>query len=129
MHFRAKHKFLDFRKQTLNEPICYMCNKVNTHESLLVVRSRFSFHMHDLVHFLSMESKLHYFNAHYFSEPFSECFETARECTLTKRNLACGMITINESTTPLTLFRQWILSAIVRSKSIRIFIPQNNSDL
>ena len=33
-------------------------------------------------------------------------FETARECTLTKkRNLACRMITISENATPKTLLQ------------------------
>ena len=34
------------------------------------------------------------------------------------------MITISENAAPLTLLRWWILGAIVRSKSTRIFIPK-----
>ena len=34
------------------------------------------------------------------------------------------MIMISENATPFTLLRWWILSAIVRSKSNRIFIPK-----
>ena len=51
-------------------------------------------------------------------------FETAREHTLTKRNSVCSMITSSENVTPMILLRQWILHAIVRSKSTRIFIPK-----
>ena len=32
-------------------------------------------------------------------------FEAVRECTLTKRNLACGMITISKNGTPTTLLQ------------------------
>ena len=46
-------------------------------------------------------------------------FETTRECTLTKV-LVCSMITIRENATQMTPMK-WILGAIVRSKSIRIF--------
>ena len=55
---------------------------------------------------------------------FESMFEMARECTLTEKNLACSMITVSENATPLTLLRYWILSAIVRNKSTRIYIPK-----
>ena len=45
--------------------------------------------------------------------------ETTRECTLTK-DLVCSMIMISKNATPMTTMK-WILSAIVRSKSIRTF--------
>ena len=43
---------------------------------------------------------------------------------LQKGNLACSMIMISENATPLILLRLWILSAIVRNKTTRIFIPK-----
>ena len=51
VYLRAKHRFLDFCKQTLNEQICHMCNKVNTQ----FCKRKILFHMCNIVRGLSME--------------------------------------------------------------------------
>ena len=39
------------------------------------------------------------------SESFYRMFEKVRGCTLTKKELVCSMITINENATPMTLIQ------------------------
>ena len=63
VHFRVKHRFVEICKETLfNEQKSLMCNKVNTQEFMLIVRSGILYHTCDLVHSLSVEFKLHDFN-------------------------------------------------------------------
>ena len=57
-------------------------------------------------------------------------FETVRECTLIKRNLACSMITISKNATPMTLLQG--NGSSVQLQEARVpgfFILKNNSDL
>ena len=64
--------------------------------------------MYDLVHSLSVDFKTHDFNIKLFMCSHIRNFirrmiETTRECTLTRRNLVCSMITISENATPKTI--------------------------
>ena len=87
-----------------------MCNKVNTQEFMLIVRSRYLYCTHDLVQSLSVEFKPHDFiffiiNLLTILESFYGMFEKARGCTLIKKNLVCSMIMISENAAPMTLMQ------------------------
>ena len=56
-------------------------------------------------------------------------FETARECTLTKKNLACDMITVSENVTPMTLLQGNGSSVQLQEARVPGFSFPNNSDL
>ena len=57
-------------------------------------------------------------------------FETARHCTLTKWNLACGMTTISKNAAPMTLLQgDGSLVQLQEARLPGFFIPKNNSDL
>ena len=110
VHFRAKHRLLDFCKQTLNEQQCLMYKKGNTHKNFVTCKTSILVHMCNLVHSLSVGILQFYINQSMCSHfriyfPFGSMFETERECTLIKRNLACSMITISEKATPMTLLQ------------------------
>ena len=103
-----------------------MCNKVNMHEFLLVVRSRIFCFAHAILFICSLWNlyPVSYLMCSLFLNLFTECLRWQENVLLWMGTWFCSMITSSENATPLTLLRWWIISAIVRSKSTRIFIPK-----
>ena len=64
------------------------------------------FHTCDLIHLLSVELvPCTLFNMFTIFKSFYTVFETARECTLIKRDLVCSIITSSENATPKKLLQ------------------------
>ena len=128
VHFRAKHRILDFCKQTLNEQQCLMCNKGNTHKNFVNCKILILFHTCNLVHSLSVGILQFYINQSMCSH-FRKFF-LLRVCLRQQENalLQKGIWLVAWSQSVRMPHQRpywwWILSAIVRSKSTRIFIPK-----
>ena len=103
-----------------------MCNKVNTQEFMLIMRSRFCIPCTILfTHSLWNSDSMILINMLTILESFYRMFEEARGCTLTKRNLVCSMITVSENATPMTLIQGNGASVQLREGRVPgFFIPK-----
>ena len=105
VYFRVKVRFLDFVNKHCSMDGRISCAARGTQNFCKL--QEFLFHMHALVHSFSLDFKPHDFNIKLFMCPHFRNFlrrmiET-RECSLTKRNLVCSMITISENAAPKTI--------------------------